>query len=297
MNAKEENKLKILKWTAILSVVIGIIVGAVALVRQENLFFVAESIWAFSIIMLVIYHGVPLYGWKNMIAIMFIGGACSLFFESMGINYGTFFSQYSYTGYIPGPKLFGFDVMSMAGYAVANYIVWAVAQAAVGLFDNRIKKWDIVLVPVVATFLVVAIDLATDPLMATICGAYNWHEPGVYYGIPWQNYKGWYMLGYTMYQLIALWLWFAGKKDKLPKRPAMADCKWFWAAPAICYGTLFIHVLFCAFIQTSAPVTTYSGQTFMTGDIYKGVCIVYSCGLLAPAVTTAIQVFRRKELR
>lgn len=287
---------RILKYAWIIIAIIEVIIGIASLFVGKHLFLYAESVWAFGVILLVIFHGIPMMGWKNMIVVMLIGCFSSLFFEALGINYGWFFSQYTYTGVIPGPKIFGFDVFSMVAYGIACYIVWAMVQAAIGMTSNQLQKSDVIVMPILCSIVVTSIDFATDPLLATILGAYDWFEEGVYYGIPFQNYIGWYTMGFFMYLFIALYLYYQGKKERIPAQPKVANKKWFWAAPTLIYGSIWITLPFYAMIQNSYEVTVYSGQSFMTGDIYKGVACVCTGCILGPALLATARVFRSKEL-
>ena len=292
----DQSRFRILNAITVLSVLAHLICGVAGLLISEHVFFVSLSIWCLGGLLLAIFHGVPMLGVKNIVILCVISAAASLFFESMGINFGLFFSKYLYTGFIPGPKLFGFDVYSIIGYGIGVYLVWSVALAAVGKFDNEYRKGDVFFIPVIATFLIVAVDYATDPLMATINQAYLWVEPGVYYGIPYQNYLGWYLMAYVLFQCASLVIWRQSRKNTLKPAPEISRKKKFWYYPPIIYGSLFIQMPFYAFINKSAEIVTYSGQTLMTGDIYKGVAIVYVGAILAPTVIILARIFRSKEL-
>ena len=293
----EKSRFRILTVIAAVSVLAHLVCGIVGLLISEHVFFVSLSIWCLGGLLLAIFHGVPMLGVKNMVILSVISAAASLFFESMGINFGLFFSKYIYTDIIPGPKLFGFDVYSIIGYGIGIYLVWAVAQAAAGKFDNEYRKGDVFIIPIIATFLVVAVDYATDPLMATISKAYLWVEPGVYYGIPFQNYLGWYLMAYVLFQCAALVLWWQSRKKTLKPVPEISQKKKFWYYPPIIYGSLFLQMPFYALINKSTEIVTYSGQTLMTGDIYKGVAIVYVGAILAPTVIILARISRSKELK
>jgi len=292
----EKKTFKALTIITALSILAQLICGIVGLAISVHVYFVGLSIWCLGGLLLAIFHGAPMLGVKNLVIISLISATASLFFESMGINFGLFFSKYTYTGIIPGPKLFGFDVYSIIGYGIGIYLLWSVAQAAVGKFNNEYHKGDVFLIPIIATFLVVAVDYATDPFMATINQAYLWVEPGVYYGIPYQNYLGWYLMAYVLFQCAALVLWQQSKKQTLRPAPVISQKKKFWYYPPIIYGSLFIQMPFYAFIKESKEIVTYSGQTFMTGDIYKGVAIVYAGAILAPTIIILARIFRSKEL-
>ena len=292
----EERITKILKISVMVIAAAEILVGIISIIYGDHLFFIAESIWAFGVIMLMVFHGLPLLGWKNMGVIMLIGFFGSLLFEGLGINFGVVFSQYTYNDLIPGPKIFGFNVYAMAGYAVAIYIIWATVQAAIGMTGNHLKKSDVILMPILCSIVITSVDFATDLLLATIKGAYDWWDEGVYYGIPFGNYRGWYIMGFFLFLAIAVFLYRQGQKGRIPETPKVARRKWFWAAPPLLYACIWLPLPLFMLIPDSYEVTTYAGQSFMTGDIYQGIAIVCTGAILGPALLAAVRVFRSEEL-
>lgn len=285
-----------LDWVVAVTVVLNLVFGIVSVVTGTNMFFVALSLLCLGGLCLGFLHGVPTVGAKCVLIMMGIGAVVSLVFESLGINFGWFFSQYVYTDFIPGPKLFGFNLYSVLGYGLGVYLLWAVAQAAVGRFDNRLRRSELVLIPAVAALLLVSVDLATDPLLATINGAYQWQQPGVYYGIPFQNYLGWYLMAYVLYQLVALVVyWLQGRGD-LPETPPIARTARFWVYPVLLFAALLIQLPFYLFIP-DATVTVSSGQVFSTSEIYRGVLVVYIGAILTPSLIIIARLFRTSELQ
>ena len=292
----DEKLIKAIKITVLAVIICEVGIGILGLSMGTHLYMYALSIFCVGALFLTIFHGISMYGVKNAIAFIIIGMVVSLIFESLGCNYGFLFTKYTYTGYIPGPKIFGFDVFSMVGYGCAAYEFYALGQAAIGMFENRFKKWDVITVPVISGLLFVSIDFGTDPLLATITGAYDWVQPGVYYGVPYQNYLGWIVMAIVMMLCISLVLYPQQKKGTLPPTPSVAKKKWFWRAPALLYGANFIQMPFYTFISENQEVTTYSGQSFMTHDIYWGVCLVYMGAILVPTLIILARVNRSKEL-
>lgn len=292
----DDQLIRALKILVLATVIAELVIGALGWFMGTHLYFFGLGTTCISALFLNIFHGVKTVGTKNVILIMIIGMVGSLFFEAMGVNFGLFFSRYTYTGYIPGPKIFGFDVLSMIGYGFAVYEIWTLAQAAVGMFDNRFRRGDVILVPAVGALLFVSIDYATDPLLATITGAYDWVQPGVYYGVPYQNYLGWIVMAFCIMLSISLLLYFQQKKGTLPEAPTVARRKWFWTTPALIYGALYLQMPFYALIRQNQEVTTYSGQSFMTHDIYWGVAIIYLGAILAPALIIWARIHRDPQL-
>ena len=292
----DERIIRILKWTVGIVAVCEVILGFIGWYTNQHMYMYALSAMCIGALVLSLVHGTATVGWKNVVIIFLIGMIGSLFFESMGVNFGLFFSKYTYTGVIPGPKIFGFDVFSMVAYGFAVYEFWTLGQVAVGMFDNRFHKGDVILVPIVSGLLFVAIDLGTDPLLASVSGAYDWVQEGVYYGVPYQNYLGWIVMAITIMMCISLLLYSQQKRGTLPEAPSVARRKWFWKAPALLYGALYIQMPFYALIRENTEFTVYSGQTFQTHDVYWGVAIVYLCAVFVPALIMWARVNRAQEL-
>jgi len=292
----DRRRFTILNIAVVIVVVGNLIGGMTSLFTGQDYYFICLSVWCVSGFMLAIFHGGHLLGWKNILIVCIIGSLYSLFFESTAINFGWWFSQYTYTSVIPGPKIFGFDVVSVIAYGLIVYISWAVAQAVAGQFDNKFRKGDVVLIPIIATMFTAALDYATDPIMATIGGSYIWHGRGVFFGIPFQNYVGWYIFAYAMYQSFALILYFQARRGKLRPQPEIAGKKQFWYYPLLIFAANTIQCVFYAFIGNDKEVVNGFGQVFLANDIYKGVLIAYMGAFFAPCFMSLVRVYRAKEL-
>lgn len=290
----QKRAFQILNFVIVIDFLSYLVLGVVSLRTQTHQYFYYLSFFCVAGLFLMIFHGSQNLGWKNMILIFLIGTLTSQFFESMGCNFGLFFSKYTYPdGSFPGPLVFGFPLYAAIAYGFAAYEIWALTQAIVGQFDNRFRKGDVVLMPIVSSFLFVALDFTTDPLLVTVTHMYWWEEPGIYYGIPYQNYLGWFLFAYVMYQIIALILY----KQKNLEPCAAAKKKQFWYYPVLIYGMLFIQHIFYLFIQTDATtVAVQSGEVFEVAQIYKGVSLVAIDTIFAFSVLAFLRVFRSTEL-
>lgn len=291
-----KTSLRMLKITAITVAAVNLLAGIAGLFTQQHMYFLAMCFWVFSGVAVMICHGVPLYGGKNMVIFFLLGCGISLFFEAMGCDFGIFFSKYYYTDYIPGPKIFGFNVMSMVGYGSGVYMMFAIGHAAVGKFGSKFEKYDVITVPLISALMTVAIDFMTDPFLATLTQAYHWEQPGVFYGIPYQNYLGWYMLAYTLYQVMALVVYVQDKRSMLPPRPDAANYKGFWIWPTVMFASLFLQLPFYALIPTDTVVTNYAGQLISSHQTYWGVMIVESGALLLPCLIIIFCCLRNGDL-
>lgn len=293
----DEKLMKALRIMAILVIAVNLICGVIGAVTGKDLFFVCECSWVVAGFLLLFFHAWPTLGGKVCAAMLIIGTAISLFFECTGCNFGWFFSKYTYYSYIPGPKIGGFPVFAAVAYGIGNYIIWGSVRAMVGQYGSRLTKRDVIVMPILSSLILVTVDFATDPFLSTINGTHIWDEPGVYYGIPWQNYMGWYFMAYVLYLLIALVIYFEGKKGKLPETPSIAKKKEFWIYPPLMYASLWIQMPFYTLISNTQEITVASnGQVFTNQQIYWGVMIVLLGAMVTPALQGIMTVLKDDRL-
>ncbi|AFZ68070.1 carotenoid biosynthesis protein [Deinococcus peraridilitoris] len=100
-----------------------------------------------------------------------------LLVEVLGSRTGFPFGAYSYDP--PGPTLLGVPLLVPLGW-------WWMTAAALALAGGR---------PLLVGALLVALDLGLEPLM-TRTGFWTWSAGGgLYYGVPWVNFLGWFVVG------------------------------------------------------------------------------------------------------
>jgi putative membrane protein len=125
--------------------------------------------------------------------------AISLTSELLGTGYGIPFGAYSYSavlkpmwlGRVPIGIPLSWFYMAVPAYAISLNLLPAKANAV-----RRI---------VLASFILMAWDLALDPAMSKATRYWEWGETGPYYGMPLLNLVGWYVTGVAlMSALVAL---------------------------------------------------------------------------------------------
>ena len=293
----EQRVPKVLKIATIIIVAGELCCGIAGLILGRDFFFIGESLWAIAGFVLLLFHAYPTLGWKNCLWIMLIVGGVGFIMECLGCNFGLFFSKYIYLDYIPGPKLFGFNVYSAVAYAIGGYIIWGTVRSAVGQYNRPMNKKDLIFMPILGSILLAAVDLATDPYLSTIHQTHYWEETGVYYGIPWQNYLGWYLMAYIFYLLIAIVIYNSEKHNTIPAQPVYTQKKSFWIYPPVLYMSLFFQLPFYALIDNQEIYTTLShGEAFTGGQIYKGVFIIMLAAMAGPAIQTIARVVNDDRL-
>jgi len=107
--------------------------------------------------------------------------------ETLGVLTGVPFGHYTYTEVL-GPKVGGLvpAVIPMAWFMMVYPALHIAEQTRLG----SIGKGALVGAAMVAW------DLALDPAMTADFGAWEWQQGGMYYGIPLQNYLGWFLTAF-----------------------------------------------------------------------------------------------------
>lgn len=125
---------------------------------------------------LYLWHVLP--RGRFIIPLIFFG---SILIESFGTHTGILFGEYTYMSDF-GPMVLGVPITM----GPAWLSVMGASLAFSKLFNIRYRT--LVLVPLFTVWL----DLAIDPV-AAVNEYWIWHETGIYYGIPNQNFLGWYL--------------------------------------------------------------------------------------------------------
>ena len=100
----------------------------------------------------------------------------------MSILTGFPFGHYVYTDKF-GPKLWLVPLLIMPAYFSMGYIAWTIGHILLDRFDDRLAGAEVVLVPALASFVMVMWDLCIDPGSSTIAGAWIWRDGGSYFGV------------------------------------------------------------------------------------------------------------------
>jgi putative membrane protein len=119
--------------------------------------------------------------------------------ENLGISTGFPFGHYYFTS-LMGPKLFQVPVLLGLAYIGMAYISWTLARQIAGSATHLLA------VPITGSFIMVAWDLAQDPVWGTVLHGWVWLEGGPWFGVPISNYFGWYATVFVMYLVFALYL-------------------------------------------------------------------------------------------
>jgi hypothetical protein len=99
-------------------------------------------------------HGIRRYGWRHLAVFFVLAFVISWGYETSSILTGFPFGHYIYTDKL-GPKLWLVPLLIMPAYFSMGYIAWTLGHVLLDRFDDRLAGADVVLVPVLASFVMV----------------------------------------------------------------------------------------------------------------------------------------------
>jgi len=191
----------------------------------------------------VVFHGARLYGWRNILFFVAITFLFSWCLESLSIATGFPFGNYHYTGL---GKIGEVPWIIMPGYLSMGYLSWLIAHILTSQFDSKIKGSKILLIPIVASFVMVMWDVVMDPIMSTIQGEWVWEDGGFYFGVPLTNFFGWYITIFLIYFVFAI---FISRQDMQNKSPILRS-RLYWLVIPLMYLGMALQYLLAPFFTT-----------------------------------------------
>ena len=243
---------------------------------------VSLSLLAFGLL-----HGRVLYGWRGSLWFIVICLGVSNALENLSILTGFPFGWYHYTGLL-GPKLFQVPLLVGPAYFGIGYLSWTLARLIVGDDDARLNGSRVVSVPVMAGFIMVAWDLTIDPTMSTINGNWIWHSGGRYFGVPFENFLGWYLTVYLYFQIFAV--------HARRRRAASGTGSTNWRQPLFAYLSIVIAPVLTLFLDSNdGVVTDPTGTAWPLRDIHEVTALVGLFTLLPFWLFAVFNVMQRER--
>jgi lycopene beta-cyclase len=153
--------------------------------------------------------------------ILFAWGA-----EWFGSSTGVPFGGYEYTQSVQ-PQIGGVPLIIPLAWAMMLIPAWGVVQVILRPHQSRLRGIYPFLYAALSGLAFTAWDLYLDPQMVER-GLWSWQAPGQYYGIPWLNYLGWWLVS-AMITLII-------RPKNLPSAPLLLIYTITWLFQAIGAG-------------------------------------------------------------
>ena len=238
-----------------------------------------------------IVHGMRRYEWKHFVVFFILTFVISWSYETSSILTGFPFGHYVYADKL-GPKLWLVPLLIMPAYFSMGYIAWTLGHILLDRFDDRLAGAEVLLVPVLASFVMVMWDLCIDPASSTITGAWIWRDGGGYFGVPLVNFLGWYLCVFTIYLVFALYL----QRSSEWTRATNLGERSTWTLPALMYAAVMLPRLIEPVAGDSVRVTSHDGHVWWTDDIHTASALVALFTMLFVTVLALVRVRRSPVL-
>lgn len=236
-------------------------------------------------------HGAKRYGWKLMWVFLALVLGISWGYESLSIMTGFPFGNYHYSEAFIGPFIGLVPVMIMPAYFAMGYFSWTIASILLDKKDAVLRKADIILQPLLASFVMVMWDLSFDPATSTIGQFWVWHDGGAYFGVPFVNYLGWFLCVFTFYMIFALIV----SKNTGSLLQNKINSVWFWVLPILMYLTRTIEYVANQFTRENVQITSNDGHVWWTGDIYASLLLVSMFTMMFVGFYAIVRAFKNRD--
>jgi uncharacterized membrane protein len=146
-------------------------------------------------------HSIDHFGWKHSLLLLGLTFTISLLFECIGVATGKIYGPYHYTDLL-GPKFLRLvPLLIPAAWFMMMYPSFVITARLIPV------QWKggtrLVGTAAVGALVMTAWDLVMDPLMVA-GGRWVWDVKGAYFGIPLQNYWGWWLTTFITFTLFLL---------------------------------------------------------------------------------------------
>ncbi|MBB5327117.1 carotenoid biosynthesis protein [Tunturiibacter gelidoferens] len=226
-------------------------------------------------------HGSLLYRLRGVMVFTALCLGSGTFFESLSLRTGFPFGHYYFTG-LMGPKIFQLPVLLALAYLGMGYLSWVLALAILGNKAEPPRGLRLILLPMIASCMMVAWDLSMDPIWANIDHAWVWKQGGTYFGVPISNFLGWSLTTYVFYQAFALYL---------RRRPPLPLPSPLWRLAILFYAASAIgNILLIAQPGTPAVIIDPSGRQWLTAEILRATVLVSLFAMGAFALTAWLRL-------
>ena len=218
-----------------------------------------------------VLHGERIYRWRGILIFVASCIGVGSVAEILSLRTGFPFGHYQFTG-LMGPKVFGLPILLALAYLGMGYLAWVLAVLILRCESGPLSGHYLVLAPVLASFVMVAWDLAMDPVWAYVDRAWIWQSGGAFYGVPISNFAGWYLTAYVSYQLFALFLkrgWTPPAEFRLTGQPKSIIAKRpYWRLAVLFYAASAAgNFLVVAPASMPGMIADPSGRQWRVSDI------------------------------
>lgn len=170
------------------------------------------------------WHFVRWAGWRYALGGFAIIASVSFAIEALGVATGAVFGDYYYPNGPLGPLLLGVPPLIQLQYFAMGYASLMVARSITGTLSAAARGCMLWAGSIIGAFSMTVLDLASDPRQSTQLGMWVWRDGGSYFGVPVQNFVGWFIETFIFFALVQFMLTrFAAIDRIIATRPASFD--------------------------------------------------------------------------
>lgn len=223
------------------------------------------------------WHFTRWAGWRYALLGFVIIALVSFFVEAFGVATGLWFGNYYYPDGPLGPLLLGVPPLIQLQYFAMGYAALMIGRSVTGTLTAAARGCMLTAGAIIAAFGMTVLDLASDPRQSTQLGMWIWRDGGSYFGVPVQNFVGWFLETLIFFLLVQWMLTRYSAIDRIiASRPASFDLM-----GVLLYGT------FPFAIAVRPLVTLVSGGTPTTiEDAMVAVALFAAVPLFVVALVT-----------
>jgi Carotenoid biosynthesis protein len=204
-------------------------------------------------------HGSILYRFKGMLVFTAFCLSVAGLSESLSLYTGLPFGSYYFTE-VMGPKISGLPVLLVLAYLGMAYCSWLLSLLIVG-YRKPITGLRTVIVPLLASSVLLAWDLSMEADWSTVDRAWIWRDGGPYFGVPLTNFIGWYLTAFLFFQGFAFYC-----RSKAPLPVLVPPI--YWRAGIFLYAVCALgNLLVLRLPMAPAVVFDASGKPWITAHV------------------------------
>lgn len=146
-------------------------------------------------------HGSQRLGWRWALILLGVTFAVSLTLESLGVATGLVYGPYHYTSKL-GPRFLGLvPFLIPVAWFMMSYPSLVITET---MIPRPSRAWRTLLAAsALGALVMTAWDVAMDPMMVANAH-WVWEVDGAFFGVPLQNYWGWWL---TIFLTFLIFIW------------------------------------------------------------------------------------------
>ena len=157
------------------------------------------------LLLAVLAHSIATWGVKRTIAYTLIVTITSYSAEWLGVHTGHIFGTYYYNS---SSSRFILDGVPFAIPLMYVYLAYSGQFLLLAINRHFLNKdYSLIAFSIMAGSLMMLRDLATDPIRSTINKEWIWTQQGYYFGVPIQNFIGWFGVFFILTLLTTSLVW------------------------------------------------------------------------------------------